>query len=98
MNESGRVVQVEIFGRDYPIRANVEDEEYILSIGRYVDSKMIEIRESMKIDSSQKIAILAALNIADELFDLQNEHDRLIADYQEKLRSYTEALDQSLDD
>ncbi|MDP8205955.1 MAG: cell division protein ZapA [Candidatus Electryonea clarkiae] len=98
MRNKDRVVKVEIFDREYSLRATVEDDEYIRAISSYVDSKMREIQDSMGIDSSQKIAILAALNIADELFSLQNEKDRLVSDYHEKVRSYTEALEQSLSD
>jgi len=85
-----------IFGQEYPIRARVEDDEYVRTIARYVDAKMREIDESMKPSSSMKVAILTALNLADELFTLQEEQNRLIAEYQEKVREYTEALDRSL--
>jgi len=98
MSNDSRVVQVDIFGQEYSIRANVENEEYVRAIARFVDSKMREIKDSMGVSSTQKTAILAALNIADELFTLQNERDRMIAEYQDKVRSYTEALDQSLED
>ena len=59
---------------------------------------MREIDSSMDLASTQKIAILAALNIADELFSLQEERDRLIAEYEEKARSFADALEQSLGD
>ncbi len=98
MKSSGRVVKVEIYGREYPIRASVENEEYIRAIARYVDSKMREIKESMKIESTLSTAILAALNISDELFTLQDERDRLDAEYHEKVKSYSEALDRTLSD
>lgn len=97
-SENSRSLKVEIFGQQYPIRASVEDEEYIRRIARYVDEKMREIDESMGLASTQKIAILAALNIADELFTLQDERDQVIAEYQEKARSFTEALEQSLEE
>ncbi|HEB83449.1 MAG TPA: cell division protein ZapA [Bacteroidetes bacterium] len=96
MSGNGRVVKVMIFGQEYPIRARVEDDEYVRTIARYVDAKMREIDESMKPSSSMKVAILTALNLADELFTLQEEQNRLIAEYQEKVREYTEALDRSL--
>lgn len=98
MSHDSRVVKVDLFGQEYSIRANVENEEYVRAIARYVDSKMQEIKDSMGVSSTHKIAILAALNIADELFTLQNERDRLIAEYQDRVRSYSEALDQSLED
>ncbi len=98
MSDTGQVVRIRIFGQEYPVKAKVNDEEYIRAIGRYVDTKMREIDEAVKPASKDKTAILAALNIADELFNLQNEQDRLIAEYQDKIRSYTEAIEQSLDE
>ena len=98
MSENGGTVKVDIFGQPYTIRASVDNEEYIRRIARYVDEKMREIDSSMDLASTQKIAILAALNIADELFSLQEERDRLIAEYEEKARSFADALEQSLGD
>ncbi len=98
MNDGGQLVKIAIFGQDYPIRAKVEDEEYVRTIARYVDGKMREIDESMKPSTTVKVAILSALNIADEFFTIQQDYDRLIAEYQERIRAYTEALDRSLKD
>ncbi len=57
---------VEIFGQDYKIKG-VGDPVYINKIAGYVDRKMREIAHSSGIMSQSRIAILAALNIADEL-------------------------------
>jgi len=57
---------VEIFGQDYKIKG-VGDPDYINKIAGYVDRKMREIAHSSGIMSQSRIAILAALNIADEL-------------------------------
>ena len=58
--------KVTIFGNDYHLKAT-EDPEYIERIAQYVDSKMRELQGRSTISSSTKIAILAAINIADEL-------------------------------
>lgn len=57
---------VEIFGQDYKIKG-VGDPDYINKIAGYVDRKMREIAHSSGIMSQSRIAILTALNIADEL-------------------------------
>ncbi len=44
------------------------DQEYILGVAGYVDRKMREITEKLPVASLSKVAILASLNIADELF------------------------------
>ncbi len=61
------VVQVEIFGHSYTIRGEA-NQEYILEVAAYVDRKMREITEKLPVASLSKVAILASLNIADELF------------------------------
>lgn len=93
MDDSGRVVKVAIFGHSYPIRAKVEDEEYIRDIAKYVDEKMREIDEAMKPNSTMKVAILTALNIADELMTMRREREDVILTYQDKVQAVSDALD-----
>ncbi|HEV2105846.1 MAG TPA: cell division protein ZapA [Candidatus Eisenbacteria bacterium] len=61
------VVQVQIFGHPYTIRGEA-DQDYILGVAAYVDRKMREITDKLPVASVSKVAILASLNIADELF------------------------------
>lgn len=96
MDDNGRVVKVSIFGHQYPIRAKVEDEEYVKEIAKFVDEKMREIDEAMKPNSTMKVAILTALNIADELMTLQKEREGVITAYQDKVAEVSLALDQVL--
>ena len=65
MNE---VVQVDIFGSQYTIRKGGEDSEYIARVAAYVDQKMREINERLPVASVSRVAVLASLNLADELF------------------------------
>ena len=60
-------VKVNIFGNEYGIRGEA-DPGYIKEIAGLVDSKMREVSEIMDIPSHAKVAVLAALNIADELY------------------------------
>ncbi len=60
-------VHVQIFGHSYTIRGEA-DQAYILSVAAYVDRKMREVTEKLPVESLSKVAILASLNIADELF------------------------------
>jgi cell division protein ZapA len=65
--DAKNVVEVQIFGHPYTIRSEAE-QEYILDVAAYVDQKMREITEKLPVASLSKVAILASLNIADELF------------------------------
>lgn len=59
--------EVEILGETYTIRGD-GDLEYIAKVAKYVDKKMQEIVSKTSTISTSKVAILVALNIADELF------------------------------
>ena len=65
-------VTVRIGGRDYSIRSDA-DPAYTRKCAQYVNEKMYEIRETMGSLETEKIAILAALSLADNLF--QSEED-----------------------
>jgi len=61
----GHLVQVEIYGQSYNLRGEGE-AGYIQDLASYVDRKMREVSEVTATVDSLKVAILAALNIADE--------------------------------
>jgi len=61
------VTQVEIFGQTYNVRAE-GDSTYIHDLARFVDSRMKEVAERTATVDTTKIAILAALNISDDLY------------------------------
>ncbi|TMQ68835.1 MAG: cell division protein ZapA [Candidatus Eisenbacteria bacterium] len=69
------VVQVQIFGHSYTIRGEAE-QDYIMGVASYVDQKMREITEKLPVASLSKVAILASLNIADELFKERARHEQ----------------------
>ena len=66
------VVSVEIRGQRYPIRS-VLDVKYVNGLASYVDEKMRAAADSAPSGDSMRLAVLAALNIADELFRCQEQ-------------------------
>jgi len=72
------IIEVEIYGQKYKIRVKgEEDEKYISHLTSYVDQKMREVAVKSKSGDALKIAVLAALNIADENFTSQKKLDQL---------------------
>jgi len=67
---SGVVVTVEILGQRYPIRSSL-DSGYVTQLAAYVDQKMQVAGERIAGGDSLRVAVLAALNIADEYFRLR---------------------------
>lgn len=73
-----KIVEIEIYGQRYRIRVKgEEDEKYIGHLTSYVDQKMHEVAVKSKSADATKIAVLAALNIADELFLGQKRLDQV---------------------
>jgi cell division protein ZapA len=67
MTDEGRVIPVEIHGQRYPIRCSLE-QDYVARLAAYVDDKIRAAADSTPTGDSLRLAVLAALNIADELF------------------------------
>ena len=86
-------LRVNIFGAEYVLKAT-ENQDEIIKIAEYVDQKMKEIDRSQAINSNVKIAILAALNIAEELFQNQKYQGRLV----EQINQESKKLNRSLQD
>ncbi len=67
-------IPVQIFGQSYEILGSASETLYYSSLARFVEDKMKEILQHTNVVSTQKVAVLAALNIADELFrDRENK-------------------------
>jgi cell division protein ZapA len=83
----GRVIPVEINGQRYPIRSTL-DPEYVARLAGYVDEKMRAAADSTPTGDSLRLTVLAALNIADELFrcrDLTRARDGQLAERTEEI-------------
>ena len=89
------LIQVEIFGQTYKVRGD-EDQGYIEGLARYVDSKMKAIAETTGTMDSLKVAILAALNIADEFFKLERDHKGSEERLATRASELSEALDEAI--
>jgi cell division protein ZapA len=63
--QAARPTTVTIYGRTYQLRGN-EDEQYLLRLAALVDRRMREVAEATGTADTLKVAILAALNIADD--------------------------------
>lgn len=73
-----KIIEIEIFDQKYRIRVKgEEDEQYIGCLTSFIDQKMREVAVKSKSVDTVKIAVLAALNIADELFLSQKKLDKL---------------------
>src|SRR5450432_4421136 len=89
-------VRVEIFDQAYNLRGS--DPEYILKLAEYVDSKMRAVAEATNTIDTVRLAVLAALNIADEYHLLQRNQDHGQVDYVKRANHLSNALDEVLEE
>src|SRR5438552_4726070 len=67
MNQKSKTLDVTIMGRTYKVACSEEERNALLSAVAYLDRKMSEIKSAGKVASAERIAVMAALNIAHEL-------------------------------
>jgi cell division protein ZapA len=89
-------IPIIIFGQTYEIVGNPADALYYNSLAQYVEMKMKEVQEMTNVVSSQKIAILAALNIADELFRDRENRSTSGESIEKKYVELIQLLDQTM--
>jgi cell division protein ZapA len=89
-------VRVEIFDQPYNLRGT--DPEYILKLAEYVDAKMRAVAEQTHTVDSARLAVLAALNIADEYHLLKRKLEGGSTDSSKRTRQLLDALDEVLHD
>jgi cell division protein ZapA len=90
-----QTVRVEIYNHSYSIRSD-GDNDYILKLAEYVDQKMREISSGTMTVDSLKVAILAALHIADEYHQLQDQQHQIDAQLASRSAECSAMLDRVL--
>lgn len=90
-----QTIRVEIYNQTYSIRSD-GDNEYIHNLAEYVDTKMREISSGTMTVDSLKVAILAALHIADEFYQLKYSREQTDAQLATRSSECSEMLDRIL--
>ena len=94
--KDGNQIKITIFGQEYSVKAPA-DPTYIKKIADYVDTKMREVQSGFSsTQSSNRIAILSAMNITDELFNAKKQGDSESNEVEEKITSLIELIDESV--
>jgi cell division protein ZapA len=87
MAEANKTVEVQLLGRSYRVACEDDKRDELMEAVAYIDGKMNEIRRAGKVMGAERIAVMAALNVAHELlsvrvgggFDLGQAKQRLSA-------------------
>jgi cell division protein ZapA len=88
-------IDVSIMGREFRVACPEDEQEELLASVSYLDRKMREIRDSGKVIGVERIAIMAALNIAHELLTTRTGGFD-IGDFKRRIGSMQEQLDQAM--
>ena len=82
---------VTIFGKEYTLKGGA-DAEYVQEVAAFVDERMSEVARSATVVSTDRVAILAAVNIADELFREQQKRLEATATLEDRSMRLTQIL------
>lgn len=88
-------VKVSIFGNEYSIMGDA-DPEYILRIAQYVNDRMADISKNISSGNKVQIAILTALNITDEYFQLRELKSDITGEMEQKTKALISMLEEGL--
>lgn len=89
-------VRVQIYDQAYNLRG--VDADYITKLAEFVDGKMRTVAEQTSTVDSLRLAVLAALNIADEYHILKKKYDLLAGEFNRRAGQLAGALDEVLED
>ena len=90
-----KTTEIGIMGQKFTIKSD-SDEDYVQRIAGYVDQKINEVMQSTKSVASLNVAILAAMNIADEFFKFQRNHEEKFVGAEKKIKDLIELIDLQL--
>jgi cell division protein ZapA len=96
MSEAPNLVHVEIFGQTYAIRAGT-DPKYVEQLASYVDGQMRDVARASGVVDTMRIAVLTALNIADEYFQAKSGGQAGETELRERAAQLAKTLGRVLD-
>ena len=89
-------MKIDIYDQSYNVNA-AENEQYVAELAAYVDAKMREVAEATRTVDSLKVAVLAAVNIADELFTLRERQQQIEGPLRKRVEKCVTLVERALD-
>lgn len=96
MRADRKTVSVSILGRDYQVSCDPKDEQQLGTSARHLDRTMREIRASGKVVGSDRIAVMAALNVTNEMLHGSRQSVELNAATEARIRELTAKVETAL--
>lgn len=89
-------MKIEIFDQTYNVQAD-GDEAYLRELAAFVDEKMRTVAEATRQVDSMRVAVLSALNIADELFTLRKRQHELEGPLRQRVEKCVNLVEKALE-
>ena len=96
MSDTTKSLQITIMGRDFRVACAEHEQAGLLQAVDYLNKKMLEIRDSGKVIGLDRIAIMAALNIAHELLSVKVGGSFDMAELKRRMNNMESAIDQAM--
>jgi cell division protein ZapA len=90
-------VSVRLLDREYQVACPAEERSALLDSAEYLDGKMREIRDSGKVVGLDRIAVIAALNLANELIKQRKQGTVIEGDLGARLKTLRERVESALE-
>jgi len=89
-------VKIEIYDQVYNVNGD-QDEKYLRELAAYVDGKMRSVAEATRMVDSLKVAVLAALNIADEMFTIRQKQEEIEGPLRKRVEKCVAMVEKALE-
>ena len=93
MNESTAQVSVRILDKEYQVACPANERTDLLDSAEILNAKMLEIRDSGRIVGLDRIAVMAALNMANDLLHAQERDRKIEGDFSSRLKIISDRVD-----
>jgi len=94
--KDGRPIEVTVLDRTLKIACKEDEKADLLNAVEYLDAKMREIKANSKVLSAERVAIMAALNIAHELLSTRRASGFDSEAFERRMKSMAEAIDEAM--
>ena len=96
MADSPKTIEVSILGRSYRVSCEDGERDALMKAVAYLDEKMGEIKQSGKVSGTDRIAVMAALNIVNELLQAKGRDEGADTDLAARLKAMRERVETAL--
>ena len=96
MAEAPKTVEVNLLGRSYRVACSDAEREALMQAVAYLDTKMNEIRKAGKVVGTERIAVMAALNVAHELLSVKLGSGFDVGQAKQRISAIESQLDQAI--